>query len=143
MNAAFADTGHFIAVLSPADALHARAAAQTQKLGARPVVTTEMVLTELLNDFGARGTHLRQAAAQFVAQMRARNVVRILPQTPELFADALTLYRQRPDKEWSLTDCASILICQREGIADVLTHDQHFTQAGLTALLREDDGKRR
>lgn len=58
--------------------------------------------------------------------------------TPELFADALALYRDRSDKAWSLTDCASIVICQREGITEVPGYDRHFEQAGFVALLRRE-----
>jgi len=35
-----------------------------------------------------------------------------------------------------LTDCASFLILEAEGIESALTHDQHFAQAGFQALLR-------
>jgi predicted nucleic acid-binding protein len=56
----------------------------------------------------------------------------------ELFDAALTLYEARPEKESSLTDCAPVLVCEWEGITEVLAHDQHFVQAGLIALLRED-----
>jgi len=61
----------------------------------------------------------------------------VIPQTSGQFGNALHLYRQRPDKEWSLTDCTSILIMQTEGIQEALTHDSHFAQAGFTALLRD------
>ena len=40
------------------------------------------------------------------------------------------------DKGWSLTDCASFIIMEDEGLTIALTHDQHFIQAGLQALLR-------
>jgi len=37
------------------------------------------------------------------------------------------LYRARPDKEYSLTDCMSMHVMCREGLTDVLTNDHHFT----------------
>jgi predicted nucleic acid-binding protein len=58
-------------------------------------------------------------------------------QTPELFRDALALYQHRPDKSWSLTDCASFLIMDRQQIAEALTHDRHFEQRGYRTLLRD------
>jgi predicted nucleic acid-binding protein len=137
MTSVFADTGFYIAVLLPSDRLHAKANAVLRSLGSRMIVTSEMVLPELLNDFGGRGQHARLLATRFVADLRTVGSVRIVPQTPELFARALTLYTQRPDKSWSLTDCASMVICQQEGITDVLTHDRHFPQAGFVALLRD------
>jgi predicted nucleic acid-binding protein len=61
----------------------------------------------------------------------------VIPQTPELFCDALALYRDRTDKSWSLTDCASFPIMERRQIADALTHDRHFEQRGYRVLLRD------
>jgi uncharacterized protein len=61
----------------------------------------------------------------------------VIPQTPELFCDALALYRDRTDKSWSLTDCASFLIMERRQIAEALTHDRHFEQRGYRVLLRD------
>ena len=40
------------------------------------------------------------------------------------------------DKSWSLTDCASFLIMEEEGVTDALSHDRHFAQAGFQTLLR-------
>jgi predicted nucleic acid-binding protein len=62
--------------------------------------------------------------------------VETVPQTPELFRNALGLYQNRPDKSWSLTDCASFLIMDQRQIAEALTHDRHFEQRGYRALLR-------
>ena len=52
------------------------------------------------------------------------------------FRAALTFYRERPDKSWSLVDCASFLIMNEKGIREALAHDHHFEQAGYVALLR-------
>jgi predicted nucleic acid-binding protein len=46
------------------------------------------------------------------------------------------LYVNRPDKQWSLTDCISFVVMEREGIADALTGDKHFEQAGFNVLLK-------
>jgi len=48
---------------------------------------------------------------------------------------ALRLYDERPDKEWSLTDCLSFLVMERQRIRDALTTDHHFEQAGFRVLL--------
>ena len=95
-----------------------------------------MVLTEFLDGAATRGAGIRREAARFARLLGSLPGVRVIPQTPELFAAALALYEQRVDKEWSLTDCASLVICQQEGIYDVLTYDRHFLQMGLNTLLR-------
>jgi uncharacterized protein len=46
----------------------------------------------------------------------------------------LALSEARPDKEYSLTDCISMVTMRQEGITEILTHDNHFTQEGLTIL---------
>ena len=45
----FADTGYWIALLNPDDALHQKARNLTISLKNVPIVTSEMVFTELLN----------------------------------------------------------------------------------------------
>ena len=60
----------------------------------------------------------------------------IVPQTSDLFRSAHQLYAERPDKEWSLTDCASFEIMKRKGITGALTHDKHFEQAGFQVLMK-------
>ena len=37
--------------------------------------------------------------------------------------------------EYSLTDCISMETMRAEGIREILTHDNHFTQEGFTILL--------
>ena len=46
------------------------------------------------------------------------------------------LYRERADKEWPLTDCISFVVMQEHGLAEALTADHHFEQAGFKALLK-------
>jgi predicted nucleic acid-binding protein len=69
--------------------------------------------------------------------MLENRAVRIVAQTPDSFRAGLELYRARPDKGYSLTDCISMQTMRREGITDVLTNDAHFEQEGFHAVLRE------
>ncbi len=62
--------------------------------------------------------------------------VTIIPPDEALFDEGTTLYRDRPDKDWSLTDCISFLVMDREGITDALTGDHHFEQAGFNILFK-------
>jgi predicted nucleic acid-binding protein len=50
------------------------------------------------------------------------------------FDAALALYDARPDKEYSLTDCRSMLAMKTLGPTEVLSNDHHFTQEGFTIL---------
>jgi predicted nucleic acid-binding protein len=136
MKGIFADTSYWIALLNPHDELHGRAVAVARSCADDQIVTTEMVLTELLNGFSDRGPRLRLAATKAVNTLRSTPNVTVIPQTSDQFQRALARYEERIDKDWSLTDCASFLIMEAEGIEAALTHDQHFAQAGFQALLR-------
>ena len=126
MDVVFADAGYWIAILDPSDELHQRAQLVTGQLGCRRIVTSEMVLVEFLNAMSKLGEHDRRLA------------VGTVPQTSQRFAAAIRLYSERPDQQWSLTDCASFLIMEERGIREALAYDRDFVQAGYRALLRDD-----
>lgn len=133
----FVDTSYWIAVLHPRDRLHERAQKVSASLGRVHLVTSEMVLTELLNDFSKRGLQLRRAAVALIEDMRRDPNLSIVPQSSLQFQEAFVLYAKRADKTWSHTDCASFQAMKRQGISEALTHDRHFEQAGFRALLRD------
>ena len=62
--------------------------------------------------------------------------VAIIGDDRELFESGIRMYREREDKDWSLTDCISFVVMEREEIRDALTADHHFEQAGFHALLK-------
>jgi predicted nucleic acid-binding protein len=50
--------------------------------------------------------------------------------------DDLHNYEQRPDQEWSLTDCLSFYIMTKLDINQALAYDRHFAQVGFVPLMR-------
>jgi predicted nucleic acid-binding protein len=136
MKQVFADTSYWIALLNHRDVLHAKALAMPAKLAAVRMVTSEMVLVELLNGLCDGDPWRRSAAVSAVETIRRTPSILVLPQTSDQFASAFERYKQSADKNWSLTDCASFQIMETEGISAALTHDHHFVQAGFEALLR-------
>ena len=133
----FVDTNHYVAMILPDDDLHARAmtiASRILRAGAQ-FITSDAVLVELLAFFAEKGERYRRAAVQLVDALEADARTTIVRQTPELFAAGLNLYRRRPDKGYSLTDCMSMTICAQFGVTEVLTHDKHFEQEGFVRLL--------
>lgn len=136
MNTIFADTGYWIALLDPQDTLHQKAINCSISLSHAQICTSEMVFTEVLNHFAKRSNPLRQAAAALIQAAQQNPAVKLVPQTPELFQQALTLYIQRPDQAWSHTDCASFCIMKQQNLLEALAYDKHFEQAGFIALLR-------
>ena len=136
MNAIFADAGYWIALFNPRDVLHVKGLTVARAMQGRPIVTSQMVLTEFLNYYASLGQSFRQQAVRVVRSLQQATEVEIVPKTDEQFLAALTFYSQRPDKEWSLVDCASFLIMQERNLREALAHDEHFQQAGFVPLLR-------
>ena len=132
----FLDASYAIALSAPRDALHARAVAHARLLAANrtPIVTTRAVLLEIGNGLANR---LRRAAAiQLLSSIETDKLIEIVPLSTDLYAKAVDLYRDRPDKDWGLVDCASFVVMSERGITEALTADEHFEQAGFRALLR-------
>lgn len=133
MKAVFADTHYYIALLSPNDSTHARALAVTAQLPPA-MVTTAWVLCELAAAMSAPAK--RPRFLKLFDDLHAAAEVKIIPASPELFDAGMALYRARPDKAWSLTDCISFLVMEHEGLNEALTGDHHFEQVGFVALLK-------
>lgn len=136
MNEIFADAVYWVALLNTHDSLHPRASQISRSLRNTRIVTSDWVLTELLNDFASRRADQRVLASAMVEMLLEDAEVIVDRQTADSFQAALELYSSRPDKAWSMTDCASFLIMQRYGIDSALTYDHHFEQAGFKVLLR-------
>jgi predicted nucleic acid-binding protein len=133
----FADADYWIALLNPREKLQSKAREVSSRLGSVRIITTEMVLTEVLNGFSNRGEQLRKGAADLVGRLRQNPNITIMPQTSIQFEEARSLYAERGDQAWSLTDCASFQAMQNQKITEALTYDKHFVQAGFKALLRD------
>ena len=133
MTRVFADTFYFLALLNPRDKAHARAVAYTASFPGE-MVTTAWVLTELGDALWHPANRSKFIAT--VTYLKTNAQGKITPPDPVLFEEGIKLFEARPDKEWSLTDCISFVVMQREGITEALTGDHHFEQAGFVALLK-------
>ena len=133
MSRVFADTAFFVAFVNPRDAWHTLAMETGEHLNGT-VFTTDYVLVEFGNALCAsRDRHL---FTEFVAFMRGELRFEIIPASPELLEAGFTLYSERPDKNWSLTDCISFALMKERNLANALTTDHHFTQAGFNVLMK-------
>ena len=129
----FADNSYFLALLNADDTWHAVARKASAAL-ADNILSTDWVLAEV-TDAMCRG-HNRAKVVSFLRMLRRREDVVLLPASRELFDRGLQLFGDRPDKEWSLTDCISFVVMGERSLTDALTSDHHFDQAGFTALLK-------
>ena len=134
----FWDTAAFVALGNRDDELHAVAIAVSQELAranAR-ILTTDAVLTEVANTFSK--TALRPIAHQvieaFQASVRPR-VAQLIHVDAGLWQRGWQFFQDRPDKDWSLTDCISFLVMQDRKLRRAFTSDHHFEQAGFEKLM--------
>jgi predicted nucleic acid-binding protein len=135
-NRLFLDTGYAIARFNQRDEFHQAAKSLSPLVSAcLELWTTDAVLLEVAASF-SRPEH-RPIAIGLWDQFHANDPrFRIVPASGEWLAPAMDVYRARLDKSWSLTDCLSFVVMEREGLDRALTADHHFEQAGFTALLR-------
>lgn len=136
MKTVFADTGYWIALINTKDSLHQKVRQLTLQISPVKIITSEIVLSELLNSFSKQGSFLKQATINLINRSYNNSNIEIIPQTTQLFSQALDLYKQRLDQQWSHTDCSSFIIMQEYKITEALAYDKHFEQAGFIALLR-------
>jgi uncharacterized protein len=134
----FLDTAYAIALSSPNDLFHLKATWLADQLDATNtrLITTRAVLLEIGNAL-SRQRH-RSAAVRLLEALEADPQIEIIPFSEQLYTQALQLYRERPDKEWGLTDCVSFVVMHERGLSEALTTDEHFQQAGFRALMREE-----
>jgi predicted nucleic acid-binding protein len=132
----FLDTAYAIALSSPTDLFHQRAvqlADELKSAGTR-LVTTRAILLEIGNALSRQ--RYRRAAVMLLDSLETDPRVEIISLSEQLYTRASQLYRERPDKEWALTDCVSFVVMEDRGINEALTTDEHFQQAGFQALMR-------
>ncbi len=131
--AVFADTFYWIAIFNERDSRHKEAIAFSQANTNKTIITTDEILTEFPAYFSG-DPEARVGAAEVVHDILEDANVRVVEQSRESFLKGLELYKARPDKGYSLTDCISMNTMRAEGVVDVLTNDVHFRQEGFRAL---------
>jgi predicted nucleic acid-binding protein len=134
----FVDSACVIALVSDRDDLHEPAIELFEDTRSRGrLVTTRAVCLEVGNFF--KKPHQRRRVAELLQIIEDAQDIDVVPISDDLFQRALSLYGNRPDKTWSLTDCSSFVVMQERGITSALTHDHHFAQAGFVPLMRSEN----
>jgi uncharacterized protein len=134
MKKIFADAHYWIALANPQDHYHAAAKRISHLFLDALFITTEEVLTEFLNGY-SKGPVLRNKALEIIQLIQTNSNIKIVPQSHESFIGGLHRYRHRLDKEYSLTDCISMNVMDKEVIREILTNDRHFAQEGFHILI--------
>jgi uncharacterized protein len=131
-NQTFIDTLFVVALINPRDQYHVKAAELAVRYESSPLLTTDAVLLEIAN--GLARNH-KPEAIEIIEDFFDSEEVEIVRLTAELFERAFDLYKRYKDKSWGLIDCISFIVMTDAGITEALTLDQHFEQAGFTALM--------
>jgi len=106
------------------------------KLDGTRVLTTNYVFSELVSLLTSPLRVPRPLLITTLRAIRSASWVTLVYVDSELDRQAWTLLETRPDREWSLVDCASFAVMQQRGIVEALTSDRHFEQAGFVRLLK-------
>lgn len=136
MPALFVDTSGWGCLFDQRHPLHQQARILYLGRSYSRFVTTNYVLNELSALLSSPLRVPRPQIIQILTRIRESKDVEIVHITPDLDEQAWQLFKSRPDKTWSLTDCASFVVMQQRGIKEALTEDRHFEQAGFVRLLR-------
>ena len=133
----FADTAGWGHLVDPRQAYHGLAAAvyRGARQQGRKLVTTNYIIAEVVALLTNPLRIARPAIIAFVDGLKASPYVEVVHVDAALDEQAWHLLTQRPDKTWSLVDCASFVLMRQRGITEAFTIDRHYEQAGFTRLL--------
>jgi len=135
MNQVFADTQFFVGIINPHDQWHEQAILAEAQLTNSRYVTSESVLTEVLTFFCEYGPELRLRSVGAVELILNDSNTDVVSISRSVFLEGVRLYKERPDKGYSLTDCISMNICREREITQILSGDPHFRQEGFVTLM--------
>lgn len=134
----FVDTSGWATWIDNSQPFHGHADAlmrQWQGDGTR-LLTTNYVLAELVALLTSPLRMPRPTLITLVDDIRSAQRIEMVHVDPALEQAAWALLVARPDKEWSLVDCASFVVMQQRNLLEALTTDHHFEQAGFVRLLK-------
>lgn len=133
----FVDTSGWGNVIDPNEPSHLPATALAARGAATGnLVTTSLVVAELTALLTSPLRIPKPRQIQILTDLRADPTIEIVHVDAALDAAAWHLWESRPDKAWSLVDCASFEVMRLRGLTDALTSDHHFEQAGFVRLLK-------
>jgi len=132
---ALLDTSFILALENRDDSFHERAKSLANDFyGEDCVLLLHWGILLEIGDGYAR-VERREKGCGLLCKLQQEGGFRIVPLTEALLQNAITLYSERGDKNWGLTDCVSFVLMRQEGVVEALTADVHFRQAGFRALL--------
>jgi uncharacterized protein len=131
----FVDTSVLYALIDKRDSVHraAREVVASLVQTGRRLVVSDYVVAESVNLANARG-----------GSTVARRVLDLIEQSAgvrmewigtDRFELTKTFFRRHADHGYSFTDCTSFVLMRQLRLAEALTTDRHFVEAGFRSLL--------
>jgi len=96
-------------------------------------ITTSYIIDELVAWMIGRIPY--QQIVHLIDDLRQSLWTKIIFVNESLEQRGWQLFKSRPDKFWSLTDCISFIVMGDLGLSEAFTIDHHFRQAGFIPLL--------
>jgi predicted nucleic acid-binding protein len=127
----FVDSSAWFARYTPRDRNHA-AAEQFHSETRETLVTSDYVIDEVLTLLKVRGNVER--AVRVGKALFAGYLAQIEWVTVADVEQAWAIFDKYRDKEWSFTDCVSLVMMQRLMIAKAFAFDAHFRQFGTVTV---------
>lgn len=128
MERVFVDTSAWFAYANRADRDHEVIKATLSSFDGR-LVTSNFVFDETVTCCAYRLG--RQAAMLVGDHLLTSGSIDLVRITPEDERAAWALFKQRPDKQYSLTDCTSFILMRRLRLTTALALDEDFAQEGF------------
>lgn len=138
MTGLFCDTSGWGHLVDPTQPYHAVATSlyRAAREANRSIITTNYIIAELVALFTSPLRVPRQTTIAFIQSLKSSPYVEIVHVDAALDQQSWELLANRQDKDWSLVDCASFVVMRQRNIAEALTTDHNFEQAGFVILLR-------
>jgi len=131
----FVDTSAWVALVYAGEAQHAAARECYQRLSQQGVslATSDYVLDETLTLLRTRfGYVWAERFWNLVESAFQQGYIQLLRGDEAAWRDALGIFFQYRDQDFSFTDCTSFVLMRREGMDTVFAFDHHFWVMGFT-----------
>jgi uncharacterized protein len=132
MTVIFVDAGAWFARFVPSDPDHP-AAREWFDRNTQPILTTDYVIDELLTLLKMRREYRR--ALDVGPLLFGGDVCDLEWVTPSDVENAWAVFSSYGDKEWSFTDCVSLVVMGRLEIATAVAFDDHFRQFATVVVV--------
>lgn len=136
MSTILVDTSALVAIVNARDNLHTKAENIHKELiySGCQFITSSAIITELINYYSS--ALLIPLAINLINVIEEAHNWEVVFVDAELYKAGFELRVKMTDKDWSMTDCITMVLAKHRKITRIFTNDHHFEQAGFEILLK-------